>query len=527
LCAAWSTSAATLHVPTDYATIQAAVDAAAPSGDEILIAPGVYHEQVAIKGKQLTMTGTNGTVLAAWTGMVLRQPGPRLSYYLIAATTNADVVVRNIDFEGNGLRESLVSGHVFEALLYWGASGRVENCTIRGFRGLTQLASGHSIGLTCLNLVGTGPSLVSFRVLHNTFADNAEAVFIAGDDANPPGNPSLLRTTFTVEGNTITGIGPTNIDNQVGIWVGGGAAGLIKANNFTGYYDTDPNGYWSSGVVAQWNTTSAALQPLRFEANSFVGNQVAVAGVLGNNMQFISNYVEGTDGLSGYGLYLSGTNILCAINQFTNLDQGIVLADINDSNLPTGSAVNPTLLANQFCNVNSSVVVEPLVTGESELGSQYCPFADSGFGNLVCSPAAGLPGTSVNLTGTNLSRATMVLFNGFSASFTPGTNADQFITAIVPDHATTGPITVLTPQGNIASLAPFTVPVPLTIQPLASNQVQLSWTADAPDLLLETITDLSAPNWQTVSTSPSIGASQVTWSGPQATPAQFFRLRQP
>ncbi len=48
---------ATLRVPADYDTIQAAVDAAAP-GDTILIAPGVYDEAVMIQGKaDLTIKG--------------------------------------------------------------------------------------------------------------------------------------------------------------------------------------------------------------------------------------------------------------------------------------------------------------------------------------------------------------------------------------------------------------------------------------------------------------------------------------
>lgn len=48
---------ATLRVPADYATIQAAVDAAAP-GDTILISPGVYEEAVTIQGKaDLTIKG--------------------------------------------------------------------------------------------------------------------------------------------------------------------------------------------------------------------------------------------------------------------------------------------------------------------------------------------------------------------------------------------------------------------------------------------------------------------------------------
>lgn len=49
--------AATLRVPTDYATIQAAVDAANP-GDEIVVAPGTYDEIVDITSKtDITIRG--------------------------------------------------------------------------------------------------------------------------------------------------------------------------------------------------------------------------------------------------------------------------------------------------------------------------------------------------------------------------------------------------------------------------------------------------------------------------------------
>jgi hypothetical protein len=47
---------ATLQVPEDYPTIQAAVDAAAP-GDLVLIAPGTYEESVSVETDNLTIRG--------------------------------------------------------------------------------------------------------------------------------------------------------------------------------------------------------------------------------------------------------------------------------------------------------------------------------------------------------------------------------------------------------------------------------------------------------------------------------------
>jgi len=48
----------TIRVPQDRATIQAAVDAAAP-GDLILISPGIYHEAVRVLTPYLTIRGTD------------------------------------------------------------------------------------------------------------------------------------------------------------------------------------------------------------------------------------------------------------------------------------------------------------------------------------------------------------------------------------------------------------------------------------------------------------------------------------
>ena len=65
----------------------------------------------------------------------------------------------------------------------------------------------------------------------------------------------------------------------------------------------------------------------------------------------------------------------------------------------------------------------------------------------AASPTQGQTGSTVTLTGTNFIGATAVKFNGVNAtSFT--VNSATSITAVVPQAATTGTITVETPNGT-------------------------------------------------------------------------------
>lgn len=51
--------AATINVPADQPTIQAAIDAAS-NGDTIVVAPGTYHENINFEGKAITVTSSGG-----------------------------------------------------------------------------------------------------------------------------------------------------------------------------------------------------------------------------------------------------------------------------------------------------------------------------------------------------------------------------------------------------------------------------------------------------------------------------------
>ena len=78
-------------------------------------------------------------------------------------------------------------------------------------------------------------------------------------------------------------------------------------------------------------------------------------------------------------------------------------------------------------------------------------------------PASGLPGAPVVITGVDFIGATTVAFNGTTA---PGfvVNSASQITVTVPAGATTGPISISNPRGTGTSAASFTVllPVPVT-----------------------------------------------------------------
>jgi hypothetical protein len=64
-------------------------------------------------------------------------------------------------------------------------------------------------------------------------------------------------------------------------------------------------------------------------------------------------------------------------------------------------------------------------------------------------------GTSVDVQGANFTGTTSVKFNGTAAHFT--VNSSTRITATVPVGATTGPISVTTPNGTGTSSNSFTV----------------------------------------------------------------------
>jgi len=89
---------------------------------------------------------------------------------------------------------------------------------------------------------------------------------------------------------------------------------------------------------------------------------------------------------------------------------------------------------------------------------------------ISVNPASGAVGTSVTLTGSNLTGATAVTFTGASNNTVTtgltvsGTGSSQTITVTVPSGATTGSVTVTTPSGTSNGVA-FTVTLAVSVTP--------------------------------------------------------------
>ncbi len=131
----------------------------------------------------------------------------------------------------------------------------------------------------------------------------------------------------------------------------------------------------------------------------------------------------------------------------------------------TGSPVDQTtVLVDSSTQVRAAVPTSAL-TGKLTVTNNVTSAESSGTftvgGSCVSptitsfSPLSGPVGTSVTITGTNLTGATSVKFNGTAAIITSNT-ATQIVTT-VPAGATTGPITVTTAGGTATSATNFTV----------------------------------------------------------------------
>ncbi len=197
LLATQAASAATLFVPSNFSTIQDAINAAAP-GDTIVVAPGFYVEQLDLLGKSLTIQSlgdASNTTISSTVGPLVR----------VSNATSATLR----GFTLTGVFGSSGSGG---AILSQNSGLTVESCSFTSNSvidgvGAAIYADGGSLTLRTSSFVTNG------------------AAFIDAATSGVGAAVSINNANATITSSTFTG--------NVGTSMGGGAVGVTGASVVT------------------------------------------------------------------------------------------------------------------------------------------------------------------------------------------------------------------------------------------------------------------------------------------------------
>jgi parallel beta-helix repeat protein len=304
-----------LVVPRDFATIQAAVDAAAP-GDTVNVGPGTFTEQVVInKDLDLHGAGAGATAIKAPATLVpygvntntgvplaaIVRVGQHAKVHLSGVDVTGPVPCTSVD-EGIGVVEDanldVADTRISELV--------AEGCAAEAYGMVFGVHSGYNINGVPGGTTATG------RVSHVVIDTYQSAgIIVVGPYGRPPS-----RVTLT--DNTVVAGDPVDPADQVGIWVRLNAVGQVTGNTV-------------SGGVCSYD--GCGFDPIaEFQS---IGMVVEAA----NGTTVTGNHFSGAD----VGLFDNATPVTVSGNTFVdNNDFGIVVFDadgITKNNTITGGRV--------------------------------------------------------------------------------------------------------------------------------------------------------------------------------------------
>ena len=234
--------AATLLVPSQYPTIQAAVAAAAGVGDVIEVGPGVYEEQVVItKNLTLSGAGVGQTVLLAPATMAFTVLPLQYNAVVHVEPAGSGTVLRGFSIDGAGRGRS---GTRFAGVVFNRAGGTVENIAIADVHDTPVTSATSGIGFYSHSESGDQNTLLVDGLEIRRFQKTGFACFGSGcvpELRNILVDPDGIYSDSVQNGFELLNSSSGSLANCTarGLWYDGAPIGSTTACGFLFYYAED------------------------------------------------------------------------------------------------------------------------------------------------------------------------------------------------------------------------------------------------------------------------------------------------
>jgi len=292
-----------------------------------------------------------------------------------------------------------------------------------------------------------GATAVRFNGVNASFSINAPTQIAATVPASAtsgfitiasPAGTGTSPRTFIVTLNPVV----TEFSPAIGT---PGTTVVIDGSNFTGATAVRFNGVNAASFSAISPTQIRAVAP----ANATTG-PVSITTPRGTGTSAQVFQVVTGPAITGFSPVAGSPGTLVAVEGFNfNNASAVRFGDVAARfTIVAASQINAT--------VPAGAVTAPIsVTTPAGVATSTDRFLVTSGAPVITSlfPAAGLPGVTVIIEGLQFAGATAVRFNGTNASFT--VTSETQIHGIVPEAATTGPISVTTPLGTGSSSTAF------------------------------------------------------------------------